>query len=43
MLLIVPQYRSVAGLAGAAGRLPYPPTEQDLKKILLKTFEEQIL
>ena len=31
--LTVPQYRSVTDLAGAAGKLPYPPTEQDLKHI----------
>src|SRR6266849_8093985 len=34
VLLTVPQYRSVADLAGAAGKLPYPPTEQDLKNIV---------
>ena len=33
VLLTVPQYRSIADLAGAAGKLPYPPTEQDLKRI----------
>ena len=34
VLLTVPQYRSIADLAGAAGKLPYPPTEQDLKNIV---------
>ena len=33
ILLTVPQYRSIADLAGAAGKLPYPPTEQELKHI----------
>jgi AbrB family looped-hinge helix DNA binding protein len=27
----VPQYRSIADLAGAAGKLPHSPTEQELK------------
>jgi looped-hinge helix DNA binding domain, AbrB family len=33
ILLTVPQYRSIADLAGAAGKLPNPPTEQELKHI----------
>jgi len=41
VLLTVPLYRSVADLAEAAGKLPYPPTEQDLKKILLKTLKNR--
>src|SRR5260370_21707377 len=31
--LTVPQYRSIADLAGAACKLSYPPTEQELKRI----------
>jgi len=34
ILLTVPQYRSIADLAGAAGKLSHPPTEQDLKNIV---------
>ena len=33
VLLTVPQYRSIADLAGAAGKLPHPPTEQELKQL----------
>ena len=33
ILLTVPQYRSIADLAGVAGKLPIPPTEQELKHI----------
>jgi len=36
VFLTVPQYRSIADLAGAAGKLPHQPTEQELKQIAVK-------
>jgi AbrB family looped-hinge helix DNA binding protein len=41
VLLTVPQYRSIADLAGAAGKLPSPPTEQELKQIAREEREKE--
>jgi antitoxin PrlF len=34
VLLAPPRYRSIADLAGAAGKLPQPLTDQDIKSIV---------
>ena len=38
--LTIPPYRSIANLAGAAGTLPHPPTERDLKTIAAEARAE---
>ena len=41
--MTVPRYRSIADLAGAAGKLQHPLTEQELKKIVAEERAEAYL
>jgi len=40
VLLTVPQYRSIADLAGAAGKLSHPLTDQEMKDIIAEERAE---